>query len=73
MSMDRSKYPKDWEAMSRRIRFGRAKGRCEKCDAPHGGWRDRETGKWFESDFQLWLPEMASRMIQIVLPQRIWA
>ena len=33
MPMDRSKYPKDWEAISRRIRFERAGNRCEWCDA----------------------------------------
>jgi hypothetical protein len=43
MPMDRSKYPGDWEAISKRIRFGRAGGTCEarttsgeRCDAPHG-------------------------------------
>lgn len=33
MPMDRSKYPKDWKAISHRIRFERAKGKCERCDA----------------------------------------
>lgn len=38
MPMDRSKYPDDWEAISHRIRFERAGGRCEwpGCGAPHG-------------------------------------
>ena len=36
MPMDRSRYPDDWEVISRRIRFGRAKGRCEFCGAVHG-------------------------------------
>lgn len=34
--MDNSRYPADWDAISRRIRFGRAKGKCEQCGAPHG-------------------------------------
>lgn len=40
--MDRSKYPPDWEAISKRVRFGRAGGRCEgspaypDCRAQHG-------------------------------------
>lgn len=45
MPMDRAKYPADWEAISRRIRFERAGGKCEairadgsRCDAPHGQW-----------------------------------
>lgn len=29
MPFHRHKYPKDWEVISRRIRFGRAGGRCE--------------------------------------------
>lgn len=32
----RTLYPKDWPAISRRIRFDRAQGRCEQCNAPHG-------------------------------------
>lgn len=44
---NRAKYPKDWKAISARIRFVRAEGRCEctgecrldhdgRCDARHG-------------------------------------
>lgn len=29
MPMDRSQYPDDWEAISQRVRFERAGGRCE--------------------------------------------
>lgn len=29
-------YPSNWKQISARIRFDRAKGRCEKCNAPHG-------------------------------------
>lgn len=34
----RKLYPKDWKDISRRIRFERAKGKCEweGCDAEHG-------------------------------------
>jgi len=35
MSFDRSRYPRDWPAISRRIRE-RAKWRCEWCGAVHG-------------------------------------
>ena len=34
------RYPVNWPAISRRIRFGRAKGRCEcegECGRPHRG------------------------------------
>ena len=42
MPMNRSKYPNNWEEISHRIRFERAKGRCEgspahpNCRAEHG-------------------------------------
>lgn len=32
---NRARYPKDWKAISERIRFGRAEGRCE-CDGECG-------------------------------------
>lgn len=38
MPIDKTKYPADWEAISRRIRFERAKGKCEQCGAEHGSW-----------------------------------
>jgi hypothetical protein len=35
---EKARYPKDWKVISKRIRFERAKGRCEwpGCEAPHG-------------------------------------
>lgn len=48
-------YPIDWPELSRLIRFGRAKGRCERCGRPHGRevvhlgdgtWWDEEHGRW---------------------------
>jgi ribosomal protein S14 len=33
---NRARYPKNWPEISRRIRFDRAKGKCEQCGAPHG-------------------------------------
>ena len=33
MPIDKSKYPPDWPAISSRIRFGRARNRCELCGA----------------------------------------
>lgn len=35
MPMKRSLYPKNWEEISKRIRFERAGNRCEWCDAPN--------------------------------------
>lgn len=51
-------YGADWSAISHRIRFERARGRCEACGRPHGalvittadgGWIDPATG-------EAWLP-----------------
>lgn len=33
MPIDYSKYPPDWKAISKRIRFGRAQNKCEACGA----------------------------------------
>lgn len=33
---NRGRYPKDWKLRSHFVRFVRAKGRCEWCDAVHG-------------------------------------
>jgi len=33
-------YPEDWKAISQHIRFERAGGKCERCAAPHGWFRD---------------------------------
>ena len=43
MPMNRDLYPPDWDEISRRIRFERAKGACEECGAAHGQ-RHPETG-----------------------------
>jgi 5-methylcytosine-specific restriction endonuclease McrA len=36
MPLQRSRYPPNWEAISRRIRLERAQGRCEQCGAENG-------------------------------------
>ncbi|MBP0616157.1 hypothetical protein [Jiella mangrovi] len=52
---DRHFYPIDWRELSTAIRFGRAKGRCERCGRPHG-----ETvyhlpgGRWFDKEAERW-------------------
>lgn len=38
MPMDSTKYPSNWKAISSRIRFERAGGKCEQCGAPHNAW-----------------------------------
>lgn len=49
MPMDRSKYPPDWEAISRRIRFERAESRCEKCGVKNGALGGRHNGEFWEA------------------------
>ena len=48
-------YPIDWPELSRLIRFGRAKGKCEHCRRPHG----RRVfhlgdGRWWDGDRRQW-------------------
>lgn len=38
MPINYKNYPPDWHEISRRIRFERAKGRCEWCGAPNGAY-----------------------------------
>lgn len=46
MPMDISRYPKDWGAISKRIRE-RAGNCCEQCGVPHGEWVYRKPdGQW---------------------------
>lgn len=51
MPMRRERYPADWRAISRHIRFDRAGGCCEQCGVRHGaiGARDRD-GRWHDED-----------------------
>ena len=44
MPMDKSLYPPDWNEISRRIRFDRAKGCCEQCGVRHDSIIIREPG-----------------------------
>lgn len=43
--MDRSKYPKDWTSISKRIR-DRGANRCETCKVPNGAFVARCGGKY---------------------------
>lgn len=48
-------YPIDWPELSRLIRFGRAKGRCEACGRPHGrDVRHAGDGTWWDEDASTW-------------------
>ena len=43
--------PIDWRELSAAIRFGRAKGRCERCGRPHGQLvYHLSEGRWFDDE-----------------------
>lgn len=44
MAIDRSLYPSDWDAISKRIRFERAGNKCEWCGVPNHIWVYRKRG-----------------------------
>ena len=48
-------YPIDWPEISRRVRFERAGGVCEKCGRPHGEIVIcLPDGRWFDAARQTW-------------------
>ena len=48
-------YPRNWRELSRRIRFVRARGACERCGRPHGRVvRCLPDGRWFDATLGLW-------------------
>jgi hypothetical protein len=51
----RSLYPPNWKELSQRVRFERARGRCEGCGRPHAHLiRCLPDGRWFDSVQQNW-------------------
>ena len=52
----RQLYPTHWPEISRRVRFDRAGGKCERCQRPHGTMvRCLPDGRWFDPSRQTWL------------------
>jgi hypothetical protein len=48
-------YPIDWRLISRRIRFERARGRCEACGRPHGTLVVQlGDGRWYDEAARTW-------------------
>ena len=48
-------YPRHWTELSRRIRFARAEGQCERCGRPHGAvLRVLPDGRWFDPEIRTW-------------------
>ena len=51
----RALYPPDWAALSRRVRFERAGGRCQRCARPHLALvRCLPDGRWFDETVRTW-------------------
>jgi hypothetical protein len=48
-------YPRNWPELSRRIRFERAGGECERCHRPHGmELRCLPDGRWYDPRLGTW-------------------
>jgi hypothetical protein len=48
-------YPPHWRELSRRVRFERAGGRCERCGRPHlVRLRCLPDGRWFDETARTW-------------------
>lgn len=68
-------HPIDWPELSKAIRFGRAKGRCETCARPHGlAIECTADGRWRDGD--VWrdgrgrkvpMPDVATRTTLVYL------
>ena len=56
-------YPIDWPQISDRVRFGRARGRCERCARPH---KRRVAhlgdGRWWDADARCWRSDTGRRI-----------
>jgi hypothetical protein len=51
----RTLYPPNWTALSKRIRFERAGGRCQGCGRPHlARVRCLPDGRWFDETARTW-------------------
>ena len=48
-------YPPHWRELSRRVRFERARGVCQRCGRQHGAAiRCLPDGRWFDPDLRTW-------------------
>ena len=48
-------YPKNWQELSRHVRFERARGKCKRCGRPHlARLRCLPDGRWFDEQAATW-------------------
>lgn len=66
---DRWLYPIDWRELSQLIRFGRAKGRCERCGRPHGqAVIHLGNGIWWDDARGTWRDDRGRRVARLPAP-----
>lgn len=62
-------YPIDWRELSASIRFGRAKGRCERCARPHGRVVPHlGDGRWWDEERSCWRDGRGRRALGLSVP-----
>lgn len=62
-------YPIDWHELSRLVRFGRAKGRCETCGRPHGAHVVHlGDGRWWDDQHGVWRDGRAEVLASLPAP-----
>lgn len=62
-SENRWLYPIDWQQLSDRIRFDRAKSRCERCGRPHLRLVPHlGDGRWWDANSQCWRSARGKRV-----------
>jgi hypothetical protein len=64
-------YPIDWRELSQLIRFGRAKGRCERCSRPHGAEvvTHLGNGTWWDAEREVWRDGRGRRVRGLPRPE----
>ncbi len=65
-------YPIDWRELSALIRFGRAKGACERCGRPHGAEVTHlgdDRGTWWDAERQHWRDGRGRRVRGLPAPE----
>lgn len=69
-------YPIDWRELSRVIRFGRAKGACERCGRRHGAEITHlgdGRGTWWDAEREHWRDGRGRRVRGLPRPEVIEA
>jgi hypothetical protein len=69
---NRRLYPVDWRELSQLIRFGRAKGACERCGRPHGAEvAHLGDGTWWDAGRKHWRDGRGRRVRGLPAPPEV--